>query len=1130
MHKVDGRTFYSATDLVGFLECEHLTALELQNLETPLPQAPEDEQVALIQQKGHEHERNYVTELQARTSSFIDISQRKGDVWERAGFTIEAMRAGADIIYQAALVSGDFIGYPDFLRRVDRPSVFGPYSYEVVDAKLARSSKTKFLVQLAFYSQCLSEAQCVAPEMMHLVLGDGSEVHYRFADYSRYVTQLRRRFEARVSVSTRQTYPDPCAHCDLCKWQHLCEERRAADDHLCQVAGISKVQIKKLNSVGITTLKSLGTLAGDSVVPKVSPDTLNRIRKQARLQLRARETGERKVELLDTTAELRGFKRVPRPDPGDLFFDMEGYPYEDKGLEYLFGVYIFDEGESQFRAFWAHSRSEEKVAFESFMDFATERLKSYPDAHIYHYAHYEPTALKRLMSMHGTREADLDNLLRRGKFIDLYKVVREGIRVSEPSYSIKNIEHFYLEKRTSEVTNAGASIVYYERWRDSGDPQLLKDIESYNFDDVRLTYELREWLLTLRPPATEWANDTEIDESKVGKAGELTEAEQRLIPYRQRLVDSLPLERKAWSNDERVNELTYILLDFHRRADKPEWWAMFARMEMSAEELIEDPECLGGLRQVGQPIPDKKSLIWCYEYPEQETKLRSGSSVVLASTGESMGELTLDEDKRQVSVRKGANKPLPPEISLGPGGPLNSKVIQGAVFRFADRLLDGSQKYRANEAFLKREAPRLAGHAVGDPIVSQDDLTVGKVSDAIARLDGSYLFIQGPPGAGKTYTASHAIVELMRRGFRVGVSSNSHKAINNLLWAVEEVATKEQFSFRGAKKSTRGEDETFIKGDYIEDIFSNPEIDPRTFQLVAGTAWLFSDEAFDQQFDFLFIDEAGQVCLANVVAMGTSAKSIVLLGDQMQLGQPIKGVHPGESGLSSLEYLLQGKATISPDRGIFLGTTWRMHPDVCRFISDAVYDSRLHPEPRNAQRVLVLDHRASSELQPSGIKFIEAQHDGCSQESREEAELVQSLFENLLTQRYRDRDGIEHAMGLENILVVAPYNVQVNLLKRVLPIGARVGTVDKIQGQEAEVVIVSMTTSSGEYMPRHMDFLFSKNRLNVAISRARSLAAVIASPDLLSIRCRTPEDMALVNTLCWVREFAVVSVALAPSA
>src|SRR5690606_30163162 len=271
--------------------------------------------------------------------------------------------------------------------------------------------------------------------------------------------------------------------------------------------------------------------------------------------------------------------------------------------------YYFDRGQPTFKAFWAHSRAEEKIAFEEFMDFATARLTQYPDAHIYHYAHYEPTALKRLISMHGTREADLDNLLRRRKLVDLYKVVREAIRGSEPSYSIKNIEHFYLEKREAQVTSAGASIVYYERWKETQDPQLLKDIETYNFDDVRSTYLLREWLLSLRPAATVWANDLPTTNEGVAP-GELTEAEKRLIPYRQALVDPLPAERSSWSTDERVRELTYLLLDFHRRADKPAYWRMFARQEMTTEELLEDAECLAGLQRVGDPVPDRRSRGW----------------------------------------------------------------------------------------------------------------------------------------------------------------------------------------------------------------------------------------------------------------------------------------------------------------------------------------------------------------------------------------------------------------------------------------------------------------------------------------------------------------------------------------
>jgi superfamily I DNA and/or RNA helicase len=288
--------------------------------------------------------------------------------------------------------------------------------------------------------------------------------------------------------------------------------------------------------------------------------------------------------------------------------------------------------------------------------------------------------------------------------------------------------------------------------------------------------------------------------------------------------------------------------------------------------------------------------------------------------------------------------------------------------------------------------------------------------------------------------------------------------------------------------------------------------------LIAGTAWLFARDEFDEVLDYLFIDEAGQVSLANLVAMGLSAKNIVLVGDQMQLGQPIQGVHPGLSGMSILDYLLEGEATIPADRGIFLSTTWRMHENVCRFISDAVYDGRLHPEKDNQNQSLILSKSAHDSLRENGIRFIKADHEGCSQRSEVEGEIVRDLLSSLLEQRYRDRDGKVNFIGLENVLVVTPYNVQVNYLKSILPEGAQVGTVDKFQGQEAEVVIISMVTSSSEDLPRNIEFLYSKNRLNVAISRARTLAIIVANPNLLEIPCQTVEQMQLVNTLCWAND------------
>ncbi len=1132
MQKRDGVVLYSASDLVNHLECEHLTTLDLINLETPLPRTDDGDEARLIQAKGYAHEAEFFEQLKASHSLVIDIAVAGETTEKKIAATLHAMRDGYDIIFQATFQDGCLIGHADFLRKVPRPSQLGAWSYEVLDTKLARSAKAKFIIQLAYYSAMVAKIQGIEPLLMHVVLGDKREASYRCADYGHYLNMVLQRFLARVQDHLADTYPVPCEKCDQCHWRGLCDKRRSEDDHLSQVANITRLQVKKLESAGIRTLEALATLHKEERIPKMNPETLAKLRHQARLQFLARNTGERQLELLpEVEGECRGFARLPKPADGDLFFDMEGDPLEEGGLEYLFGVYFIQGGTPEFKAFWAHSRAEEKVAFEAFMDFVTAWLRKYPDAHIYHYAAYEQTALKKLMALHGTREAEVDNLLRAQKLVDLYKVVREGIRVSEPRYSIKNIEHFYLESRTGDVKNAGASIVYYERWKETGDPQLLKDIEDYNFDDVRSTYELRQWLLSLRPAQLAWFKESSgsVEASTLPEVGELTETEQRLIPYRERLMDSLPADRSTWGPQEHLKELTFQLLDFHRRAAKPEWWAMFSRMELTDEELLEDGECLAGLvpDSANPPVKDRRSIRYTYLFPEQESKFKTGDAAAIAQTAEPVRNLVVDEENRRVSFMRGVGKdPLPDPIALGPGMPVSTKALVEAVFRFGDSVMQGDQRYPALEAILTQQLPVIRGHERGNPILPDADDVLPEIIQAISNLDGSYIFVQGPPGAGKTYTGSHVIVSLLQQGKTVGVSSNSHKAINNLLRGVEKVAKQKGFSFHGAKKSTANKEDSHFDGEFIEDVFDNDEIasnleGPAPYQLVAGTAWLFADAEMDQRLDYLFIDEAGQVALANLVAMGTSARNIVLLGDQMQLGQPIQGVHPGRSGESSLEYLLNGLATIPPEQGIFLSTTWRMHPDVCRFISEAVYDGRLVAESNNARQRLLLNAKAHLALKATGIRYVPVEHDACSQRSEEEAKLVLELVTSLLEQRYLDKKGGEHPITLDDILVVAPYNMQVNLLKKALPEGARVGTVDKFQGQEAEVVIVSMATSSGDYLPRFIEFLYSKNRLNVAISRAKCLAIFIANPALMAIRCSTPEEMALVNTLCWVKEAGV---------
>jgi len=1125
------KVLYSANDLVNFTQCEHRVTMDMIDLETPIEKALDSEELEFIQNRGYDHEHDYVKRLKNQARSVIEISTEDcgKDIasFDRAAAdTVAAMKKSIDIIYQAVLRDDCWYGYADFLRRVNKPSILGDYSYEVLDTKLARTAKPAHIIQLCFYSDLLAKLQGCEPELCSLLLGDKRTEKYRLSDFSKYYASIKKRFMEKIKRNDRNTTPEPCELCDKCVWREICSQQWEESDHLCRVANITNVQIKKFKDAGIHTLADLAKLSEDTCIPRMNPETFKKLHHQAVLQYKKQVSGKDLFELLPPDpVGIRGFARMPKPDPGDMFFDMEGDPLEPGGLEYLFGLYFKDGNTYQFKPFWGHDRAGEKKAFEDFMDFVTARLKKHPNAHVYHYANYEEAAIKRLMCLHGTREAEVDNLLRRKKLVDLYKVAREGLRVSEPSYSIKNMEAFYMPgARDGEVKTAMGSVIYYERWRQEKDDALLKQIADYNEDDCRSTLLLRDWLISIRPSEINWF---QADEStQASKAEEvLTEAEKILLGYREALIDPLPENRNEWKPAHFLNELIYFLLDFHRREDKPGYWALFTRAEMTHEEAMEDPECLGALQidKNNPPFPDKRSYVYAYKIPEQDTKIKTGAQCVIVGTEsrDPINQLEIDEQYTTATFRYSNKRPpLPDMISIGPSGPLNNQKLRQAIRRFADSYIAGTGKYKAISDFLQRRMPQIEGVKPGEPIIDEAGDRLRQAISAIENLKDSCISIQGPPGSGKTHIGGHILIDLLKQKYRVGVTSNSHKAINNLLLKIEEIGEVEGFHFSGAKKSTRANEDSYLSGKIIGDVEDYDLIEAGAYQLIAGTAWLFCREGMDSCLDYLIVDEAGQVSLGNLVAMGTSAKNIILLGDQMQLGQPIQGVHPGDSGLSTLDYLLQDKATIPPEMGIFLATSWRMHPHICRFVSDAVYDGRLLPETGNEKRKLVLKTPRHPGLKPSGLVYLPVEHYGCSQSSEEEAIAINEIYENLLEQQYTDKNGRKYQPGGDNILVVAPYNMQVNLLKRVLPSGARVGTVDKFQGQEAEVVIVSMATSSEADLPRYIEFLYSKNRLNVALSRAKCLSVLLANPNLMAIKCRSIDHMNLVNTLCWVKAYS----------
>lgn len=1109
MQKISDTEFlYSPSDLVHFLNCNHATVLDLKNFTEKMEKAEESATNKLLQEKGFKHEAQYLEQLRREGKSIIEIPKQP-KLHERVELTRQALQSGADVVYQGVLFKDNWRGDADFLIKVNTPSNLGDFSYEVLDTKLARRAEAKHVIQLCVYNDLLAHLQGVRPKLMYLFLGDQSLATLKADDFFYYYQHAKQRFEDFVTNTPANSAPEPCKYCTFCHWKDNCENQWETEDHLSLVANIQRSQADKLRHSGVSTVAALAALAPETRVVDLNADVFGRLQAQASLQIHKRTTGEDKCEIIPFP-EGKGFHRLPVPDDGDLFFDMEGDPLHPNGLEYLFGVYFAKRGEYVFVPFWAHSHDEERVAFGQFMKFLEDHLKEFPNAHIYHYNHYETTALKRLACRYAVAEEQLDNLLRHQKFVDLMKVVIESMRISEPAYSIKNFETFYMDKRSGAVATAGDSIVVYNEWRETQNAELLRQIAEYNEIDCISTFKLREWLLTKRPEFATWFTAKNAQGNEPPR--ERKEWEIEYEQFQQRLFTDAP------DNETDLRERAAHLLEFHNREAKPQWWAMYERTDKYEDAIIDDTECLGGLVLTGTE-PEKRSILYTYSFPPQEYKLRLGNQVLNVNTTESVGTIhELNEERGYVRIKRGANRePLPDTLSIGPTGPVAAAVIRAAVYRAAESILDGSRRYGAVIDILNKAAPKIIGKAAGDPFIAGGDLQQEAIK-AVAQMDDSYLFIQGPPGAGKTHNSGHMIVELMRQGKRVGIAANSHKAIHNLLAKVEQVAEEQSFRFAGVKKCSAGADETMFEGNCIRSVDKIEAMNMNAL-LFAGTAWLFSDERFDQHLDYLFIDEAGQVSVANVVAMGTSAKNIVLVGDQMQLGQPIQGVHPGEAGLSILEFLLGDHATIPPDRGIFLDNTRRLHPKICQFISDAFYDGRLAADAGNVKRKLIFKPDMVG-VPNEGIHMIPTEHSGCSQKSAEEGEIIKAQYALLLNQQLQDKDGTTRNLKMDDILVVTPYNVQVNYLKSILPEGARVGTVDKFQGQEAPVVLISMVTSSAEDLPRNIEFLYSKNRLNVAVSRAQCLAIVVANQKLMEVPCKTVAQMQLVNTFCWLASYA----------
>ncbi len=1106
------RIIYSASDLAAAARCEYAL---LRDFDAKLGRGPgivvEDELLARTAALGDEHERRRLEQLREEFGDGVVVIGRPAYTVDAlnaaAGATQRAIANNAAVVYQAAMFDGRFVGFADFLVRDGR-------QYRVSDTKLARSAKVTALLQIAAYADTLSRSGIPVSPEAELVLGNGNAVRYRIDElipvYLEQRARLQQLLDDHYAEGTAVRWEDERIHaCFRCP---VCEEQVRATDDLLLVAGMRLTQRAKLLDAGIITLAELADHTGP--VADLPARTVDKLVAQAKLQVRQRDTGTPQFEIVDP----QPLTLLPEPDPGDLFFDFEGDPLwtadgTDWGLEYLFGV--LEAGRSgAFHPLWAHDRRDERKALIDFLALVAKRRKRFPNMHIYHYASYEKTALLRLAGRHGVGEDDVDELLRSGTLVDLYPIVRKSIRVGSESIGLKALEPLYMgaQLRSGDVTTAADSITQYARYcqlRSNGQSDeaatALKEIEDYNHYDCRSTRALRDWLLMR---AFE-SGITPIGAQPVSDGGSIEQADP--------LAEALQEFTGVAATGDRTPEQTAVALvsaarGYHRREEKPFWWAHFDRLNYPVDEWAEETDVF---------IVSAATLAVDWNRPPKARKLQRriqltgelargalNSDVFALYEAPAPSGLTHSPDRRaagRATVLEADDWTAPTEVTvvertpqdgntfhqipfaLAPGPPIPTTPLRDSIQSTAANLAAGLPQLPRTALLdiLLRRTPRTrSGAALARAGEAVDDITA-----AVLDLDSSYVAVHGPPGTGKTYTAARVVTRLVgESGWRIGVVAQSHAVVENLLDCTIDAGIDPQ---RVAKKRYERQD---VRWQQISDDEYAGFIAGTGGCVIGGTAWDFANpnRVPPGSLDLLVIDEAGQFCLANTIAVASAAANLLLLGDPQQLPQVSQGTHPEPVDGSALGWLVEDHRTLPSARGYFLDRTHRMHPAVCAPVSALAYEGRLqsHAELTAARHL---------DGYPPGVHVIRVRHEGNSTESPEEAEAIAAQITLLLGSTWTDERGTR-SLRPADVLVLAPYNAQVVLLRQRLAAAGlgdvRVGTVDKFQGTEAPVVLISMTASSVADIPRGIPFLLNRNRLNVAISRAQYAAVIVRAEAL----------------------------------
>lgn len=1183
------RLVISPSDLRLAAGCEFALVRELDvalgRVERPAP--AEDPMAARVIELGNAHEQRELRRLAAdhpgRVVQFPRPHYDLAGLTRAAEQTLEALRSDAEVVYQATFFDGGFVGHADFLER----TLDG---WLVTDTKLARTDSVPALLQIAAYAAALGAAGVATAPTARLVLGSGAVSEHPLADILPAYRARRARLDAVLAEHRGDPGPagwgdDRWLACGRCE---VCEAGIEAHRDVLLVHGVRMPTRRHLLEAGIRTIDELAASTGP--VPDVRDGTLDRIRAQARLQVAAEAdpSGAVAFEIIDPEV----LRRLPRPSAGDVFFDFEGDPLWSEpgsdiwGLEYLFGLVEVDGvdvaagGPPRFRTFWAHDRAAEKQALVDFVAYLAERRTRWPDLHVYHYAPYEPTALLRLAARHGVCEDDVDQLLRDGVFVDLYAAVRAGVRVSQRSYSIKKLEPLYMAGRDGAVTRADESIVVYHEviaariaGRDDDARQLLADIADYNKDDCVSTLLLRDWLLA-RVGRPEAGTADEPSEGVVGEplapsTIELSERRRALADLEARLrglIDEVKPHKRT--PEQQAVALVAASLQFHAREDKPFWWKHFERLRLPVGDWSADPGVfvIAGcevltpwfrstprqrprrvIRLTGEPMdavplgPGADVAAIYLDPPPAGMQTQPGHLHARSPSGLAIlaAEEVVDDRGRTAQVltveelqpKEGDDHGHEP-VALVPSRVIGTDRIDAALAELGAQVLSAypAMPAQAGVDLALRRAPRLRSGAALPAVGSGSDRFVDAITSAVLDLDHSALAVQGPPGTGKTWVGARVIARLvLEHGWRVGVSAQSHAAVENVLTAVVGAGVPGDLVGKAAVDTS---DPGWTDVGSSEQLAGFAAARPGGY-VVGGTAWDLCHEGRvgRGQLDLLVIDEAGQFSLAKTLAVSRAADRLLLLGDPQQLPQVSQGSHPDPVDASALGWLLGEEPVLPTGHGYFLETTWRMHPALTAPVSRLSYAGRLRSEES------VTAARSLSGV-AAGLHVLRVDHHDNATFSVEEAEVVLDLAHELLGRTWRAPDDPDAAvgrpLGQRDLCVITPYNAQVGLLRAMLDeaglVDVPVGTVDRFQGREAAVVIVSMAASAQADVSRGVGFLLDRHRLNVAVSRGQWAAFVVRSVALGDVVPRSPGELIALGAFLGLCEGAVETRDLPPVA